>query len=93
MRMLRIYYHTAHDKLPISELDIHPDFLDMLEELGIVDIKDNYIESQDSRRLYKMLRLKEFLGVNLNGAAVIVDLLQRIEELEEEIERLKREVR
>ncbi|KUG02656.1 hypothetical protein ASZ90_020024 [hydrocarbon metagenome] len=93
MRMIRICYHTAYDKLPISELDIHPDLLDILEELGIVQIKDNCIESQDSRRLYKMMRLKEFLGVNFNGAAVIVELLQRIEELEEEIERLKREVR
>ncbi len=93
MRMLRIYCHTAYDKLPISELDIHPQLLDILEELGIVDIKDDCIEFQDSRRLYKMLRLKEFLGINFNGAAVIVDLLQRIDELEEELERLKREVK
>ena len=71
-------------------MDIHPDLLDILVESGIIEVKDNHIGYQDCRRLYKMLRLKDFLGINFNGAAVIVDLLQRIEELEEEIERLKR---
>jgi len=88
--MIRVYYHATSDSLPISELDIHPELLNILEELGIVDVKDNNIGYQDCRRLYKILRLKEFLGINLNGAAVIVDLLQRIEQLEEEVERLKR---
>ncbi|MGI6422688.1 MAG: chaperone modulator CbpM [Syntrophomonadaceae bacterium] len=90
MKMIRIYYHSISDQLPISELDIHPDLLDILVESGIIEVKDNHIGYQDCRRLYKMLRLKDFLGINFNGAAVIVDLLQRIEELEEEIERLKR---
>ena len=90
MRMIRVYYHSASDQLPTSELDIHPDLLDILVESGIIEVKDNHIGYKDCRRLYKMLRLKDFLGINFNGAAVIVDLLQRIEELEEEIERLNR---
>jgi len=93
MRMIKIYYHSAHEKFPISELDIHPEILDILEELGILEIRNDCIDYQDVRRLYRMMRLKEFQGVNFNGAAIIVDLLQRIEELEEEIDRLKREVK
>jgi DNA-binding transcriptional MerR regulator len=40
-------------------------------------------------RLRRMLRLRRDLGVNLTGAAVIVDLLQRLERLESELARLR----
>ena len=38
-------------------------------------------------RLRRMLRLHRDLGVNLDGAAIIVDLLERLERLEAELAR------
>jgi chaperone modulatory protein CbpM len=39
-------------------------------------------------RLRRMLRLRSDLGVNLAGAAIIVDLLERLDGLEQELSRL-----
>ncbi|HYU14670.1 MAG TPA: chaperone modulator CbpM [Candidatus Acidoferrum sp.] len=41
-------------------------------------------------RLRRMLRLHGELGVNLTGAAIVVDLLERLEHLETELARLRR---
>jgi MerR HTH family regulatory protein len=40
-------------------------------------------------RLRRMLRLHRDLGVDLTGAAIIVDLLERLERLETELVRLR----
>jgi MerR family transcriptional regulator, heat shock protein HspR len=40
-------------------------------------------------RLRRMLRLRADLGVNLTGAAIIVDLLERLERAEGELGRLR----
>lgn len=89
MSMIRIYYNSSTEKIPLARLDIHPELLALLQELGIVETAGDYMESRYVRRLYKIMRLRERLGINLNGAAVIVELLERIEALEEEVERLK----
>lgn len=89
MKLVRIFYHSQDEKLPISQLDVHPELLQVLEEMGILEISGESIEVRYLQRINKMLRLKNFLGVNLNGAAVIVDLLERIKEMEKEIEELK----
>jgi chaperone modulatory protein CbpM len=39
----------------------------------------------DAERLRRMLRLRRELGVNLAGAAVIVDLLDRLADLERQV--------
>jgi len=41
-------------------------------------------------RLRRMLRLRADLGVNLTGAAIIVDLVRRLDRLEQECARLRR---
>jgi hypothetical protein len=45
------------------------------------------------RRLRRLLRLRRDLGVNFVGAAILVDLLERMEALERELDRLRRERR
>jgi hypothetical protein len=40
-------------------------------------------------RLRRMLRLHDQLAVDLTGAAIIVDLVQRLDELESELARLR----
>jgi hypothetical protein len=41
-------------------------------------------------RLRRMLRLRAQVGVNLTGASIIVDLLERLDRLEAELERRSR---
>jgi DNA-binding transcriptional MerR regulator len=42
------------------------------------------------RRLRRALRLRRDLGLNTNSLALVLDLLERIEDLEAEIIRLRR---
>lgn len=89
MSIVRMFYHYDDDeRLPLYKLDIHPELLRMLEDLGIIEIREETIRPQQLQRAYKLLRLKQTMGVNLPGAAIILDLLERIEALEAEIDRL-----
>lgn len=45
---------------------------------------------EDLYRLHKILRLKQNCGVNTIGATIIVDLLEKNENLQNELERLRR---
>ena len=92
---LQLYRHTLSvgDGDPwvhVSNLEVHPDIAEALAELGIVEIRRGYIPASHVGRMQKVLRLRRNLGVNLAGATIILDLLERIEVLQEEIERLKR---
>ena len=40
-------------------------------------------------RLKRMLRLHHDIGVNLTGAAIIIDLLERVDRMETELRRLR----
>lgn len=91
--MIKIYYHNQYEQMPLVDLGIHPGLLTIFQELGIVEAGVETIDTREAGRIHRMMRLKEMLGVNLNGAAIIIDLLERIEELEDELERLQREVR
>lgn len=92
---IQIYRHTL---LPGDEeawvetgsLGLHPDLLHQLAELGIVEVRRGHIPARQAVRLQKLFRLRRNLGVNLAGAAIILDLLERVEKLQDEIERLQR---
>lgn len=91
---LQMYHHvlcSCDDDtwVDLNSLDIHPEMAQRLSEFGILDIREGYIRRQHVARLAKLQRLR-YLGVNLNGAAIILDLLERIEALQEEIDRLRR---
>jgi len=52
---------------------------------------DEYLfRLRDVYRIHKLMRLVKDLGVSFNSGSLIVDLLERVEELETEIEELKR---
>ncbi len=91
MKLIRIHCHTDIDER-VSEyrLEYHPDLLIIFEELGIIDNLDDGIRYEDLHRLEKILRLKRNCGVNTVGASIIVDLLEKIEYLQDEVERLRR---
>ena len=71
----------------IDELPFQPFLLESMTSVGIIELKDRMLSSKDVERVYKIQRLRNFLGVNLSGAAVIIDLLERIETLENEMDR------
>lgn len=89
MSILRIFCPDEGEKIPVAQIDMHPEFLQLLAELGIIEIRNHHIDADGLRRTCRVLRIRQRLGVNMNAAAIIVELLERIEGLEEEIERLK----
>lgn len=92
---IQVYRHTpptlAEDGwVDVSSLGIHPDTASSLAELGILEVRMGCVPARQVNRLQKILRIRKNLGVNLPGAAIILELLDRIEILQEEIDLLKR---
>ncbi len=94
MKLVRIHCHTdVEEKVTKCNLEYHPDLLSIYEEMGIINLdKDKTMHYEDLRRLNKILRLKRNTGVNTVGATIIVDLLDKIENLKDEIENLRKKV-
>lgn len=93
MSIYRVFYHDDGEPMPLSQIDIHPEYLQLLAELGIIEIRDHRIDRQHLRRMSRIMRIRQRLRVNVNAAAIIVELLERIESLEDENERLRNEVK
>lgn len=92
---IQLYRYTLDPKedtawVDIDRLDIHPLLLERLAQWGVVEIRNHKMPEHHLTRIDKVLRLRRSLGVNLPGACVILDLLERIEDLEEEVKRLRR---
>ena len=95
MKLTHIHCHTdPKEKITASQLQFqlgfHPDLLKLYKEMGIIEFEDNCIRYEELYRLQKILRLKENFGVNTIGAIVIVDLLEKIENLQDELESLRK---
>jgi len=91
---LELFRHTLTESeeeawVDILSLGIHPDLVESLAGMGIVDVRYGHIPARQVSRLHKLLRLRCSLGVNLAGAAVILDLMERMEALQEEIDQLR----
>lgn len=92
---LQVYHHSLstgpeREWIDISSLEIHPELAERLAELGILEIRENRIQACQASRVQKLIHLHSSLGVNLHAAAIIMDLLERIEILQDEIDRLYR---
>ncbi len=69
---------------------VHNAFIEKLVRLGVIDPHPEYpryFEPRVSVRIRKIIRLRHDLNINIDGAAVILDLLDRIEQLEAELRR------
>jgi hypothetical protein len=67
--------------------------LERLVSLGVVEPSApgaSEFTAATAARLRRMLRLHADLGVNFIGAAILVELLERLEQLEAELDRLHR---
>ncbi|MBD3173966.1 MAG: MerR family transcriptional regulator [Armatimonadia bacterium] len=79
-------------------VDCHPQTLRMYERLGLVsptrtDTNLRLYSDTDIAKLQQIQRLTQELGVNLAGVGVILDLLEKLqdmrEEMEQEVERVQ----
>src|SRR5688500_1650428 len=66
--------------------------LDELVQLGFIEPASpgsREFTAATAARLKRMLRLEEDLGLDLDSAAIIAELLERLERLESELDRLR----
>jgi MerR family transcriptional regulator, heat shock protein HspR len=75
----------------IESLGYNTELLGRLTELGVIELHGDHIHVTHVIRLRKYFRLRSTLGVNTSGAAVILDLLERIEQLQHELRCLRGE--
>jgi len=80
----------SHVWVDLNAVSLPEALLEKMAELGIVEIKGRQIRADHIGRAYKAVRLHRALGVNLSGAAVILDLLDRMDELIEALQQQRR---
>lgn len=80
----------SHNWVDFDSVELPREMLFKMADLGIIDVKGRLVRADHIGRAYKALRLHRSLGVNFNGAAVILDLLDRIEQMSEELEQRRR---
>ena len=74
--------------------EMHPQTLRTYERLGLVsphrsDSRNRLYSARDIERLRRIQRLTRELGVNLAGVEVILELLDRLDQYQKEIEELR----
>jgi hypothetical protein len=65
-------------------------FVEQLVRLGVIEPSGRGFACEVTLRVRRFVRLQRDLDVNFEGAAVIVDLLDRIEALEHDLAALRR---
>jgi chaperone modulatory protein CbpM len=89
----------ANPELTLDELcsacNVTPEFVEQLVEYGIIELDNEPIEThrfepEHLRRVRTIVHLQRDLEVNLPGAAVVIDLMDEIEEMRAKIEMMER---
>jgi len=70
-------------RILIEDLPFQPLLLERLAALGVIEPRDRSLTLEEVDKVSRILRLRQSFGVNISGAAIIVDLLDRMEEREE----------
>ncbi|MCC7077523.1 MAG: MerR family transcriptional regulator [Acidimicrobiia bacterium] len=78
-----------------SQCDLHPDLLRRLVDLGLVDPAaeegdELWFTREQLSVVARAQRLHDGLSLNWVAVGVVMELLDRIEDLEEEVDRLRR---
>ncbi|MGC8668146.1 MAG: heat shock protein transcriptional repressor HspR [Chthonomonadales bacterium] len=73
---------------------LHPQTVRLYERLGLitphrVNKKNRVYSESDIQRLLQIRRFTQEMGVNLAGVEIILDLLEKLEQAQREIERLR----
>ncbi len=94
MKLIIIHSHSeAEEKLPLEHSGLDPSLARRLAELGVIEIAEGLIAPAHLKRAFRVLRLLNSLELNVTGASIVVELLERMEEMQEELNRLRREVK
>ena len=76
--------------------DVEYTFIDSLGEAGLVKLKmvkkDTYVPETELQKLEKMIRMHHELEINLAGIEAIIHLLDRVEQMQEELRVLRNRV-
>ena len=83
--------------IPIKDFCIYHNveysFIDSLESSGLISItsvqQSSFIQAEDLRKLEKFVRLHYDLDINLEGIETINYLLEKMEEMQNELSHLK----
>jgi MerR family transcriptional regulator/heat shock protein HspR len=74
-------------------VEMHPQTLRLYERLGLLkparQRQNRLYSDYDIARLRQIQRLTQDMGVNLAGVEIILNLLERIEELQDEVEQVR----
>jgi hypothetical protein len=84
---------NLNDLIPVNEIcniyEVKTSFIDSLSDYGLIKIttieKRSFIEKEKISDIERIIRLHDELEVNLEGIDVICNLLNRIEELQNEL--------
>ena len=72
-------------------------FISSLEEAGLIELRvvdqTTYIPDSELQKLEKMIRMHHELEINIAGIEAIGHLLQRIEQMQEEMRQLRNRLR
>lgn len=72
---------------PAEELPYSSLLLERLASVGAIEPREGMLSQADAGKVEKILRLRRCLGVNLSGAVIIEDLMERLDAMEVEIDR------
>ncbi len=86
-----------HISIAARLVECHPQTLRTYERMGLLEphrAESNVrlYSDQDIERLRQIKRLTQEMGVNLAGVEVILNLLEQIEDLQAEVERLRHHI-
>jgi DNA-binding transcriptional MerR regulator len=94
---LRVYSPSEDVRYDLDTLarlaDLHPALVSQYVKWGLLDPVGDageegwWFDDRSLHLLRKIQRLRQELGVNLNGVGVVLELLQQIEELQRELAR------
>jgi hypothetical protein len=87
----------SEDLIPASEFCIHYNteftFVQSLHQFGLIEIttieSTAFIQTSQLHELEKFVRFHDEMGINLEGIEAIHNILQRTNDLQHEINRLK----
>lgn len=81
----------------IQRTQIDPDFIVLLEENGLIEVYvqegEKYLPSNQLTDVEKFARMYYDLSINIEGIDAINNLLQRMQELQDELDYLRSKLR
>ncbi|MEN9204634.1 MAG: chaperone modulator CbpM [Thermostichales cyanobacterium BF4_bins_65] len=76
-------FYTLEQVMAATQLPRH--LLEWLISQGLLEMESQYLAAQQVRRLVQMQRLRQDLGLNWIGAAMVLDMAREIAQLKAQL--------